>query len=202
MVFVQTKSRAQFFAQKERLVEVSGIVVTSDSTQYVPNVVISVLHQNRGVMSNESGIFSLVCHPGDTLSFASVGYRTSRFVLPAGYSGQYYNRVQLMQQDTFFLPETTIHALPTGKEFVYAFKYWPVEPSIEDMALARFSKGQMSYLQATIPMNGAENSSYYQQQQAINGQYYGQVRNGVGLLSPLSWKQFFDAWKRGDFRKK
>ena len=201
MVFVCGQSRAQFFA-KEQLVEVSGIVLTSDSSQFVPNAVISVLHQNRGVMSNASGIFSLVCHPGDTVIFASVGFRTGHFVLPENYSGHYYNRVQLMQQDTFYLPETTIHALPTGKEFDYAFKYWPVMPTMEDMALARFSKGEISYLQATLPMNGAENSAYYQEQQAVNGQYYGQVRSGVGLMSPLSWKQFFEAWKRGDFRKK
>lgn len=201
MVFAYGQSQAQFFA-KDHLVEVSGIVLSADSSQFVPNAMISVLHQNRGVMSNASGIFSLVCHPGDTLAFASVGFRTSHFVLPENYSEHYYNRVQLMQQDTFYLPETTIHALPTGKEFDYAFKYWPMMPTIEDMALARLSEAEMNYLRATLPMSSGENASYYQGQQALNAQYFGQVRSGVGLMSPLSWKQFFDAWKRGDFRKK
>lgn len=192
---------AQYFSTKS-IVEVSGIVLSSDSAHPVSNAVISVLHQNRGVQSNESGIYSLVCHPGDTLLFSSVGFKSSLFTLPTDFHGRFYNRIQLMVQDTFFLPETVVHALPTGDAFVYAFKYWPVIPTPEDRALERFNKNEVNYLRATLPMNGAENSTYFQQQQAVQGQYYGQVRAGVGLMSPLSWAQFFEAWKRGDFRKK
>lgn len=201
-LFGGLKSADAQFLSGNRFVEISGIVLSSETAQPVPNAVISVLHQNRGVVSNESGIYSLVCQPGDTLEFASVGYRKSRFTLPADYQGKYYNQVQLMTQDTFYLPETIVHALPTGNAFVYAFKYWPVIPTPEDRALARFNKNEVNMLRATLPMNGAENQSYSQQQQAIQGQYYGQMRNGIGVLSPLKWAEFFDAWKRGDFRKK
>lgn len=196
-----TKGMAQYFLTNN-IVEVSGIVRSSEDAHPVSNAVISVLHQNRGVISNESGIYSIVCHPGDTLVFESVGFKSNTFTLPVDYHGRYYNRIQLMVQDTFYLPETIVHALPTGDAFVYAFKYWPIIPSPEDRALERFNKNEVNYLKATLPMNGAENSTYFQQQQAVRGQYYGQQRNGIGLLSPLSWAQFFDAWKRGDFRKK
>jgi len=189
-------------ASEQHIVEVSGVVLSADGVRPVANAVISVLHQNRGVVSNKSGIFSLVCYPGDTLFFSSVGYRNSTFVLPADYEGKYYNRVQLMVQDTFYLPETAVHALPHGDAFVYAFKYWPVILSPEEIAQARFSEAEIYRLKSTLPMNGAENQSYYQQQQAIQGQYYGQQRNGANLLNPLKWIQFFEAWKRGDFRQK
>jgi hypothetical protein len=195
------KGAAQFLTQNN-IVEVSGAVLSSESALPVSNAVISVLHQNRGVISNESGIYSIVCHPGDTLIYASVGFQSSTFTLPLDYQGRYFNRIQLMVQDTFYLPEMTIHALPSGDAFEYAFKYWPVIPTPEDRALDRFNKNEVNYLRATLPMNGAENATYFQQQQAVQGQYYGQQRNGIGILSPLSWAQFFDAWKRGDFRKK
>jgi hypothetical protein len=32
-------------------------------------------------------------------------------------------------------------------------------------------------------------------------QYYGS-RQPMNILSPLAWAEFFEAWKRGDYRKK
>lgn len=185
----------------KKMVEVSGIVLSEDSVYRVANAVISVLHENRGVLTNESGVYSLVCHPGDTLIFNSVGFRIGRFILPEIIKGDFYNHVQLLKQDTFYLKETVIHGLPSGKEFVYAFKYWSIEESLNDRALSRFSGDQVNMLRAIIPRSGAENQAIYQQRQAVNASYEGLQRSGIGILSPLKWAEFINAWKRGDLRR-
>jgi len=37
--------------------------------------------------------------------------------------------------------------------------------------------------------------------QASNYYYYGQ-RPPMNIFNPIAWKKFFDAWKKGDFKKK
>lgn len=184
------------------LVEVSGVILSADSATPVSSVVVSIMHKNTGVIANNLGIFTLVCEPGDTLRFSSVGYKSSKFVLPSDYKGKFYNRVQLIRQDTFYLPETVIEGLPTGEAFIYAFKYWPVTPDINERALARFSKNNLDYLRQTLPMDGGENASLYQYNRSVDASFQGLQRSGVGLLSPISWMEFIDAWKRGDFKNK
>jgi hypothetical protein len=38
-------------------------------------------------------------------------------------------------------------------------------------------------------------------QQASNYYHYGQ-RPPMNIFNPIAWKKFFDAWKKGDFKKK
>jgi hypothetical protein len=38
------------------------------------------------------------------------------------------------------------------------------------------------------------------QQQAREAVYYGQ-QQPMNIFNPLAWGQFFEAWKRGDFRR-
>lgn len=205
LLFCLLASTSMVFAQNNTsrsIVEVSGVVLAQDSVYPVSNAVISVLNRNKGVISNEAGIFSIVVYPGDSLLFESVGYKKALFVLPKNYTEKYYNRTQILQQDTFFLPETIISNLPTGNAFIYAFKYWPIFLTAEDVALAKLSPSEIDRLLTTIPMSGSENYSLYSREQAVSGQYYGQNRNMSGIVNPLAWAQFFDAWKRGDFRRK
>ena len=38
-------------------------------------------------------------------------------------------------------------------------------------------------------------------EQARQAVYYGQ-QQPMNILNPIAWGQFFEAWKRGDFRRK
>jgi hypothetical protein len=59
----------------ENIIQINGVVMTADSLRAVPGATILVRNKNRGVESENSGVFSLVCYKGDTLDFSSVGYR-------------------------------------------------------------------------------------------------------------------------------
>ncbi|MFT4061176.1 MAG: carboxypeptidase-like regulatory domain-containing protein [Edaphocola sp.] len=183
------------------IIQITGVTMTADSLRAVPDVAIEIKNKDRGTYSSLFGVFSLVCSKGDTLNFSALGYRSKQYVIPKDIEGRYFNVVQLMVQDTFYLPETIIRPLPYGDEFDYAFKYWDIPD--DKYAIAQKNTGQraMAYLRDNMPKNGAENQSYYQRQQSEQGYYYGQQRP-IGIFNPFKWGEFFNSWKRGDFKRK
>src|SRR6201992_3994323 len=92
----------------ENIVQIDGVTMTADSLRAVPDVTILVKNKNRGVESEYTGVFSLVCYKGDTLQFSCIGFRSKEFAIPKDLKGQYFSLIQLMVQDTFYLPETII----------------------------------------------------------------------------------------------
>ena len=119
--------RAQTMADPvKNLVQISGVIMTSDSLRAVPYAVVQVKGKERGVMSGDQGVFSIVVYKGDTLQFSSLGYRTTEYVLPSDISGSFYSLIQLMVQDTFYLPETIVRPLPNKDNFMYAFRNWRI----------------------------------------------------------------------------
>lgn len=183
------------------VIQITGLTMTADSLRAVPDVTISVMGQNRGTYSSPHGVFSLAVTPGDTLLFTAIGFRAKEYQIPPDIEGKYFNMVQLMVQDTFYLPETIIRALPYGDEFDYAFKYFDVPD--DQYAIAERNTGErtLKYLAAVLPKDGRENQATYQRQKAYEATFYGQQRP-IGIFNPFKWNEFFQAWKRGDFRKK
>jgi len=196
--FLPARAQHRFW---EDVIQITGVTLTPDSLRAVPDVTIEVKNKDRGTYSNSYGVFSLVCSKGDTLHFSAVGYRSKQYVIPQDIQGRYFNVVQLMVQDTFYLPETIIRPLPYGEEFDYAFKYWDIPDDKYAIAQKNTSERAMAYLRQTLPKDGRENQGYYQAEQARQGYYYGQQRP-IGLFNPFNWAQFFNSWKRGDFKSK
>jgi hypothetical protein len=183
------------------IIQITGVTMTADSLRAVPDVTIAIKNKDRGTYSSTFGVFSLVCSKGDTLNFSAVGYRSKEYVIPPDINGRYFNVVQLMVQDTFYLPETIIRPLPYGDEFDYAFKYWEIPDDQYATAQRNNSERVMAYLRANLPKDGRENQGAYQAEQGRQGYYYGQQRP-IGIFNPFKWGEFFNAWKRGDFKKK
>jgi len=183
------------------IIQITGVTMTADSLRAIPDVTIEVKSKDQGTYSSALGVFSVVCNKGDTLKFSAVGYRDIQYAIPKDLNGRFFNVVQLMVQDTFYLPETIIKPLPYGDEFDYAFKYWNFPDDQYEVARKNTNKQEMAYLQATTPKNGPENQSYAQSQQAKAGYYYGQ-QQPIGIFNPFKWNDFFNSWKKGDFKKK
>ncbi len=175
--------------------------MTADSLRAVAGVVVFVKNKNRGVESGGQGVFSIVVYKGDTLEFSALGYRPKEFVVPKDVEGNFYSLIQLMTQDTFYLPETIIRPLPTREEFDYAFRNWNIASDRFEIARQNTNALTLRALAYTVPKSGSEFQSAYQRQQANDAVYYGQVRPN-NILNPLAWGEFFEAWKRGDFRRK
>lgn len=184
----------------DNVIQINGVTMTADSLRGVANVTVLVKNQNRGVETGETGVFSIVCYKGDTLQFSSLGFRSKEFVVPKSLSGQYYSLIQLMVQDTFYLPETIIRPLPTPEEFDYAFKYWRIPDDKYEIARRNTNAYTLRAIAYTLPRDGRESQAIYQGQQARAAVYYGQIPP-TNILNPLAWADFIQAWKRGDFRR-
>ena len=184
----------------ENIVQINGVTMTADSLRAVPNVTVLVKNKNRGVESSNLGVFSIVAYKGDTLQFSQLGFRGKEYVIPRDIKGHYFSLIQLMVQDTFYLPETIIRPLPSREQFDYAFKHWRIPDDKYEIARKNTNALMLRALAHTLPRDGRENQSAYQNIQSQSAVYYGQQKP-MNVFSPLAWAEFFEAWKRGDFRK-
>lgn len=197
--FLAISARAQ--DPYENIIQINGVTMTSDSLRAVPGVTVLVKNKNRGAESGNSGVFSLVVYKGDTLQFSAIGFRDKEVVIPTNLKGHYFSMIQLMVQDTFYLPETIIRALPSKEQFDYAFKNWHIPDDQYEIARKNTNSLMLRALAYSMPRDGRENQAAYQQIQAVQSLYYGQQKP-MNIFSPIAWSEFFEAWKRGDYRKK
>jgi hypothetical protein len=198
-VFLYFSSNAQ--DPYENVIQLSGVTMTADSLRAVPDVTVLVKRENRGVISSNAGVFSVVAYKGDTLQFTALGFRTKEYVIPKNIKGHYFSIIQLMVQDTFYLPETIVRPLPSKDQFDYAFKHWRIPDDQYEIARKNTDVLVLRALAYSLPRDGRENQAAYQQIQSRQAVYYGQ-QPPMNIFNPLAWAEFFEAWKRGDYRNK
>jgi hypothetical protein len=201
LMLVLTLGTQRTWAQNwfDNIIQINGVTMTADSLRGVAGVEVIVKNKNRGVESSPSGVFTIVCYKGDTLQFSALGFRGKEYVIKKEIKGQYFSLVQLMVQDTFYLPETIIRPLPDKDHFAYAFRYWHIPNDQYEIARRNTDKYTLRALAYTLPHDGREAQAIAQQDQANKAVYYGQ-QPPMNILNPLAWGDFFEAWKRGDFR--
>src|SRR5829696_3915651 len=114
-------TNAQFEKLKDSVVQLYGIVMTADSLKAIPSVSIVVKGQNRGTITNEQGVFSIVVLKGDQIEFTSIGYKPKTALIPKNLEGNQHSMIQLLIQDTIYLPATIIKRRPTREQFEREF---------------------------------------------------------------------------------
>jgi hypothetical protein len=200
LIFVCVKSQAQNGINKN-IVELTGVIMTADSLRFIPFASIENKSQNNGTYCSEMGVFTLLANKGDTLKFSNVGYRDKYYIIPTTLTETRYSIIQLMVQDTFFLPETIIRPGPSKERFDYAFKYWQIPDDKFETARKNTEANTMRVVSLATSYDGRENQSHYQRIAAVRNTWAGQ-QPPQNIFSPLAWSDFFTAWKRGDYRKK
>src|ERR1700739_2772616 len=93
--FTPIIAKAQFENFKDSVVQLYGVVMTADSLQGLPAVSVVVKGQNRGTLSNDQGVFSIVVLKGDVIEFTSVGYKPKTVKIPTNIAGNQYSIIQL-----------------------------------------------------------------------------------------------------------
>lgn len=183
------------------LVQFSGMILdgTTEELVPVPYVNILVVDKNRGSYSDFSGFFSIVVEKGDVIEFSAVGYRTVQYTIPDSLTENRYSLVQLMTQDAINLPETVVFPWPSRDHFKLEFLAMDVTPELQQRANRNLANETLERMRSEVASDGVENSSYYLRQQSREYYYIGQ-RPPMNIFSPVAWKQFFDAWKRGDYK--
>jgi hypothetical protein len=202
LLFIPFLLKAQLITQfRDSIIQISGITMTADSLRGVPAVSILVKGQSRGTISNTQGVFSIVAFKGDTLTFTAIGYKRKDFKIPVNLPGNNYSLLQLMVDDTTYLPVTIIKPYPTREEFDKAFVSADIPDDGYELARKNTEQAKLRAISRYVPPDAAEATNMYFNRQAQNLYYAGQLPP-QNIMNPFAWAQFIQAWKRGDFKAK
>jgi len=196
-----TKAHAQFETVKDSVVQLYGIVMTADSLVGVPAVSIMVRGQNRGTITNNQGVFSIVVLKGDVVEFTHVSYKPKLVTIPLNLEGNQYSVVQLMVQDTVYLPATIIKARPSRQQFERDFVKLKVPDDDIEVARQNNSAAKRRVLMQSTPGDAGEATSLQFRNIANRATYQGQLPP-QNIFNPAAWAEFIKAWKRGDYKRK
>lgn len=199
--FIPVAAKAQFETYKDSVVQLYGVVMSADSLKGLPSVSIVVMGQNRGTISNEQGVFSIVVLKGDEVEFTSIGYKPKRVTIPKMLDGNQQSLIQLMIEDTVYLPATIIRKLPSREEFERDFVKTQVPDDQQEIARQNVSENNRRALIAVYPRDGREANNYFLKQNAQKYYSAGQLPP-QNIFNPMAWAEFIKAWKRGDFKRK
>lgn len=193
-------------AQKEkkedslRLVQFSGVIVSSDSLRPLPFVNVYDHISRRGTTSDYFGYFSFVAEKGDTVMFSSVGYKRSSFVIPDTLTSDRYSMIHLMQEDTIQLATKNVYPWPSREQFAEAFVNTDIPSDALYRAQQNLSNEQLALIAERMPVSGSTTYKWDQQQRQTQLYYNGQAPP-INFLNPIAWARFVDAWRKGKFKK-
>lgn len=194
-------ARAQFETFKDSVVQLYGVVMTADSLKGLPSVSVVIKGQNRGTITTDQGVFSIVVVKGDEIEFTSIGYKPKTVTIPKTLDGNQQSIIQLMIEDTIYLPATIIKRRPTRQEFERDFASAQVNDDDQEIARKNTSAASLRALAAVLPSDGREAANNYLKQNARKAYYAGQTPP-MNIFNPVAWSEFIKAWKRGDYKKK
>ena len=178
------------------LIQLSGVIVSSDSLENLPFTTVFHKSSKRGTVSDYYGYFSIVVMPGDTLLFKNFGYKTSSYIVPDTLNEDRYSIIHVLQGDYKELPAAIIYPWPSREAFAKAF----IEMNPYDDALRRAQKqlsgANLAFIAASVSTDPGLTYSWQQNQQYTKIYTMGQspVNN---LFNPASWNSFIDSWKSG-----
>jgi len=201
MIFLWLHGAAQNQTQpKDSVVQLYGLVMSADSLRGLDATSIIVEGTGRGTVTNEQGVFSIVVLKGDTIRFSSVGFKDKSIIIPFSLQGNRYSVIQLMVNDTAYLPATILKPRPSRAQFERDFVNTDVPADALEIARRNNDEATRKALLMSLPTDGGEAMNAQIRQQAARSYYSGQLPP-QNIFNPIAWAQFIQAWKRGDFKK-
>lgn len=204
ILIVLTVCTNKLFAQsshRDTVVQLYGVVMTADSLRGIPAVSVIVENKGRGTITNDQGVFSIPVLKGDKIRFSSVGFKDKTISIPHNLQGSEYSVIQLMVNDTNYLPATILKPRPTRAQFERDFVNTEIPADQLEIARQNTDEAKRRILIASLPSDGREAFNMQQRQTAATYYSRGQ-QQPINLLNPFAWNEFIKAWKRGDFKRK
>lgn len=194
-------AKAQFETARDSVVQLYGVIMTADSLVGIPAVSVAIKGQNRGTLTNNDGVFSIVVLKGDEIEFTHVSYKPKTISIPRSLEGNQYSVIQLMVADTVYLPATILKPRPTPEQFMRDFVNAKVPDDDIEIARRNTDAATRRALMKTVPGDGGEATRIQFNRIANRAVYQGQTPP-MNIFNPAAWADFIQAWKRGDFKNK
>lgn len=186
--------------REKKVIQLSGIILNSDSTDAVPGVNIYVPKKGRGTSSGRFGYFSMPVLEGDSIIFSFIGLKKQSFKIPERVENDRISLILTMEVDEIALAEIEVMPYPTEAEFKQAILAMNV---VDPMSISRANMSPEMLLRwaESMPASSDENFRYFQQGRMLQNQdLYGP--RPLRLLDPFAWSQFIRSIKRGDLKRK
>ena len=194
-------AKAQFETARDSVIQLYGVIMTADSLVGIPAVSVMVKGQNRGTITNNQGVFSIVVLKGDQVEFTHVSYKSKTISIPRNMDGNQFSIVQLMVEDTVYLPATIIRPRPSKEQFERDFVNTKVPDDNIEIARRNTDAAKRRILMKTVSGDGGEATALQFRNLANRAVYSGQIPP-MNIFNPAAWADFIQAWKRGDFKNK
>jgi len=189
-----------FSQGKEKVIQLSGIVVSGDSLDGVFGVNLYVPKAGRGATTNQVGFFSMPVLTGDSVVISAVGFLNKSYFIAKNETRDNISIMVELKPDSSFVPVIEVFPYYTEELFKQAFlalKLPDPNADINKTLLDRITYN----LYTRADMDGDMNHTYFMKQQ-IYQQEHRYMAPTISLLNPYAWMEFVKSLKRGDFKKK
>jgi len=187
-------------AEKHTLIQVNGLII-DDARNPVPRVSIISRRLRKGTISEQTGIYSLISLPGDTVYVSALGYKRFTFEVPATVDGRLYKKDLVLVSDTISIEGVSIFPWKSYGEFKQAvLANQPVmTPQMKNMY------DNLASIKTTLenaPAYGVSPEAGYRMamQQVGDANYTKGQSYANNLLNPFAWAKFFSGVKNGLLR--
>lgn len=181
------------------MIQLSGVVISEGTLDPLAFTTVYDKTQERGMISDYYGYFSLIVFPGDTLLFSYFGYKTSSYIVSDTLSVGRYSMIHMIQKDTLNLPEVTVYPWPSREDFARAFVEMQPDDAIRK-AQRELSGESLAFIAARI--EGDASLSYGT---ANNARYTKIYTNNQlpanNLFNPYAWAKLISEWKKGNLAR-
>ena len=204
-VFVAASAKSQLFQPIKKytdsVVQLYGVIMTADSLRALSDASVVVVGKGRGTITNSQGVFSIAVMKGDQIEFSTIGYKSKTIFVPTNLEGNEFSIVQLLVDDTAYLPGTIIRPRPNRAQFERDFINTDIPFDQYEIARQNTEESKRRILLSSLPKDGREAVTYSLKQTGNRAYYAGQTPP-MNIMNPFAWAEFIKAWKRGDFKKR
>lgn len=176
-----------------KVVQVSGVVLISDSLYPAGFVAIYRAKDRRGTYSGRDGYFTLPVMVGDTLFFTCTGLKDSYFVIPENTTENQLSMVQVMNMESYMLP--TAYILPYPSKTRLRAEILALDlPGDNYVSFKREGNDIVNY----DGMVDFSAQSYRSASSQLQNRYTNGFYSGGNLLSKDAWGKFMRSLKSGE----
>jgi hypothetical protein len=185
--------RDLYSQEQERIVQLSGLVMSVDTTQSIFGVHIFDAVRGRGTVSDYRGWFSKAFYAGDTIIFSAVGFKNRSIIVPTT-EGDRFTIVVTLEEEITQLADVEINPFPSEELFKEAFLAMNLNEDQQNV-LNSYDPEFVQRLVRTMPLEGSSEMNYrYLMDQQFNNLNIGPRTNP--LLNPFAWAQFIKTLKK------
>jgi hypothetical protein len=182
---------------KNQVIQLSGVVLSSDTLTPVPFANVIIKSTGRGTMTDYFGFFSIVVQENDEIVFSAMGYKNSTYKIPDTLVLSRYSLIQIITPDTIYLKEAVIYPWPNYEQFKKAFVKMTIPDDNYEKAIKNFAMIlELKNKWEDYPMDANMNYNNYVYQKVSKLYYAGQLPPN-NLLNPFAWASFIKAWREG-----